>query len=137
MHEFTIATSIVEALLDLAKQQRSERVLEVHMRIGKLRAISTEQVKFSYEILAKGTALEGSNLIVEESVGNVRCPACSYHAAFNPDVDPSFHFGVPLLLCPQCGDNLSIDGGDECVIARVRMVAPTAREGMTEKQVFG
>lgn len=136
MHEFTIATSIVEALLDLAKQQRSDKVLEAHMRIGKLRAFSIEQVKFSYDILAKGTPLEGSSLIVEESVGTVRCPACRYHAAFNPD-DSSFHFGVPLLLCPQCDNSLSIDGGDECVITRVRMVASTAKEGTTENDVVG
>ena len=60
MHEFSFATSIVESVLDLAKKQGASKVLGVHMRIGKLRALSTEQLSFSYEILAKGTILEGS-----------------------------------------------------------------------------
>jgi hydrogenase nickel incorporation protein HypA/HybF len=135
MHEFTIATSIVDALLDLARQQGSDRVLEVQMKIGKLRAISIEQVKFSYDILAKGTPLEGSSLTVEESSGSLRCPECSYHGEFNPDDDLSFHFGVPPLLCPQCGNSLSIDGGDECVITKVRMVTSTAKEGTPEREL--
>jgi len=136
MHEFTIASSIVEALLDLAREQGSSKVLKVHLRIGKLRALSIEQVKFSYDILAKGTALEGSSLTVEESAGSVRCPSCSYHGEFNPD-DLSFHFGVPPLLCPQCGNSLSIDGGDECVITKVRMLASTAKEGTPERELVG
>lgn len=129
MHEFTIASSIHEALIDLAQQQRSSRVLEVYLKIGKLRAISIDQVKFSYDVLAKGTILEGSRLMVDESAGNVKCNVCNYRGEFTPDDELSFHFGIPPLICPKCGKSLSIEGGDECVITRVRMLAPTgARE---------
>jgi hydrogenase nickel incorporation protein HypA/HybF len=126
MHEFTITSSIVEAVLDLARKQGSRMIQEVHLTIGKLRVLSIDQVKFCYDVLAKGTVLEGSKLIVEERTGNLRCPQCNYNSEFNPENDPSFHFGVPPLICPQCGNALTIEGGDELVITRVRMLLPSA-----------
>lgn len=135
MHEFTIASSIVETLIDLASKQGSSKVLEVHLRIGKLRALSTEQVSFSYNILAKGTALEGSRLAVEETAGHVKCPSCSYQKEIDPEGDTSFHFGIPTLICPQCGGALNIEGGDECMITSVRMLLPTVAEGKNASQM--
>ncbi len=135
MHEFTIASSIVETLIELANKQGSSKVLEVHLRIGKLRALSTEQVSFSYNILAKGTALEGSQLAVEETTGHVRCPDCSYQNEIDPHGDTYFHFGIPTLICPQCGGALNIEGGDDCMITSVRMLLPTAEDkGKTASQ---
>jgi hydrogenase nickel incorporation protein HypA/HybF len=125
MHEFTITSSIVEAVLDLARKQGSRKVQEVHLTIGKLRVLSIDQVKFCYDVLAKGTLLEDSKLIVEVTPGNLRCPQCNYTAEFNPENDPLFHFGVPPLVCPQCGNALTIEGGDELVITRVRMLLPS------------
>lgn len=127
MHEFTITTSIVEAVLDLARKQGSRKVQEVRLTVGKLRVLSIDQVKFCYDVLAKGTVLEGSKLIVEETTGNLRCQQCDYNSEFNPDNDPSFHFGVPSLVCPRCGNVLTIEGGDELVITRVRMLLPSVK----------
>lgn len=137
MHEFSFATSIVEALLDLAQKQGASKILEVRLRIGALRALSVEQVKFSYNILAKGTLLEGSRLFVEESMGSVRCPNCGYHATMDPNGD-AFHFGIPTLLCPQCSGSLGIEGGDECTITSVRMLLPTKeKEGELKSAADG
>jgi hydrogenase nickel incorporation protein HypA/HybF len=130
MHEFTVTSWIVEALFDLVKKEGADRVFEVHLRIGKLRALSLDQVRFCYDVLAKGTALEGSSLIIEESAGRVRCVNCSYHAEFNPEGD-TYHFGLPPLSCPQCGSSVSVEGGDECVITKIRMQVPSALESAT------
>ena len=126
MHELAIATSLVEELLELVKKQSSSKVLEVHLRVGKLRVLSIDQLKFSYEILSKGTALEGSLLDVEETPGYARCTNCHHAEKLETD-DLSFHFSLPQMTCPQCGTNLILEGGDECLITRVRMLAPSAR----------
>jgi hydrogenase nickel incorporation protein HypA/HybF len=125
VHEMTITASLVEAVTDLAKQQGAKRVIEVHLRVGKLRALSIDQVKFSYEILTKGTLLDGSKLIVEETPGKVRCSVCKYGEEFDPQGDLAYHFGLPPLVCPNCGNMLEVEGGDECVITKVRMLAPS------------
>ena len=125
MHELAIATSLTEALLELVKEHSSSKVLEVHLKVGKLRVLSIDQLKFSYEILSKGTALEGSTLQVEETPGYTRCTNCNYTEKLEID-DLSFHFSLPQITCPQCGVNLILEGGDECLITRVRMIAPSA-----------
>jgi hydrogenase nickel incorporation protein HypA/HybF len=126
VHEFAIATSLVESLLELVKKQSASKVLEVRLRVGKLRVLSIDQLKFSYGILSKGTALEGSLLDVEETPGYARCINCHYAEKLEID-DLSFHFSLPQMTCPQCGANLILEGGDELLITRVRMLAPSAR----------
>jgi len=125
LHEFAFTTSVVESLLDLARQQNIMRVLEVHLRIGKLRALSTEQVRFAYTVLTKGTILEGSKLSIENADGLLRCVDCSYHVKFDPEDDPAYHFAIPRLFCPRCSGAMTIEGGDESLITKVRLqVAP-------------
>jgi len=87
MHEFTITSAIVEALFDLADKQGSKRVLEVYLSIGKLRSLSSEQVRFSYGILTKGTILQGSKLIIEETDAQIRCIKCGYMGQLDPRDD--------------------------------------------------
>ena len=125
MHELAIATSLTEALLELAQERSASKVLEVHLKVGKLRVLSIDQLSFSYEILSKGTVLEGSTLTVEETPGYARCTNCNYAEKLET-YDLSFHFSLPQMTCPRCGVNLILEGGDECLITKVRMVAPSA-----------
>jgi hydrogenase nickel incorporation protein HypA/HybF len=125
LHEFSIATSLVEALFEIAQKQSSTKVLEVQLRVGKLRLVSLEQLRFSYEILTKGTLLEGSQLTIEETAGFTRCPNCGFSQEILETGDFSYHYGFPAMSCPKCGTNLILEGGDECLITKVRMVIPS------------
>lgn len=126
MHEFSIATSLVDTLLEFAQRNEHGKLLEVHLRIGKLRAISIEQLKFSYQVLAKGQFLAGSKLIVEETPATIHCPECGFRDDFDV-TDDSYHFTLPSLSCPKCGANVNLEGGDEVVISRVRMKVPSKK----------
>ena len=128
MHEFSIASLIVESLLDLVKKQGAKRVLEVHLQIGQLRALSAEQVKFSYGILTKGTKLQDSNLLIREVAANAHCLKCGYDSKLESREDMAYHFALPSLACPKCGDALTITGGDECTISKVKMELPTKNQ---------
>ena len=127
MHELSIATSLVEALLEIAEKQGASRIISVRLRVGKLRLISIEQLRFSYEIIAKGTIAEGSRLTVEETPGFTRCPNCGYSREFETG-DMMFHFSLPTMKCSKCGVQLEIEGGDECLITKVRMASPEPSE---------
>jgi hydrogenase nickel incorporation protein HypA/HybF len=124
VHELSIATSLVEALSEIAQKQAATKVVAVHLRVGKLRLISLDQLKFSYEILSKGTLLEGSRLAIEETPGFTRCPNCGYAREFETG-DMMFHFSLPTMKCPKCGTDMKIEGGDECLITHVRMILPS------------
>ena len=127
MHELTIATSLVEALLEIAKKQSSNKIVAVQLKVGKLRLISVDQLKFSYEILSKGTLLEGSQLTIEETAAFTRCQNCGYAQELETG-DTRYHFALPPMKCPKCGSDLKVEGGDECLITKVRMTLPEPAE---------
>jgi len=81
-----------------------------------------EQVQFAYEVLAKGTILEGSKLVIEEQEGVVKCDKCGYKGGFKYEDDPLYHVPLPTLKCPQCGSVVSIVAGKECTIKSIKMM---------------
>jgi len=121
MHELSIATILVNTLLDYQRKQKTSlRVLAVYVLIGKLRAISIEQLTYSYDLLIKGTSVAGSKLIVEEVPAKIDCPKCNFTDTLAMK-DDSFHFAIPSLSCPRCGTHLNLTGGDELKIAKIRV----------------
>jgi len=123
MHELSLASTLVDTLLEYAPKNPDGKVLEVHLRVGKLRAISIEQLKFSYQVLAKDRFLKGSKLIIEETPAKTRCPKCGLKQDFAV-ADDSYHFTLPTLSCPKCRSPVELQGGDEVVITKVRIRSP-------------
>jgi hydrogenase nickel incorporation protein HypA/HybF len=127
MHELSIATELLKTLLDYQKkQEKSVKILEVHVRIGKLRTVALEQLRYCYNLLIKGTSAAGSKLIVEEIPAKITCPTCKFNNDFDVK-DDSFHFTIPSLTCPRCGTRLNLEGGDELQITKIRMQEVSAR----------
>jgi hydrogenase nickel incorporation protein HypA/HybF len=70
MHELSIALSIVDGVTEEAGQHGGGPVRAVHLRLGRLSGIVAEALLFSYEVACEGTALQGSELRIEEVEGN-------------------------------------------------------------------
>ena len=121
MHEFSMATRIVETVLRTAEVQKARKVKEVKLTIGALSFLNAEQVKFAYNVLSEGTLLEGSELIVKEKKAKVRCEKCGYEGPISNIEDPAYHFYFPSLLCPKCGGTSTVIEGKECILESVKM----------------
>lgn len=121
MHEFSMTTQIVENVLQEAREHNAKKVVEVHLAIGRLTFLGIEQVRFSYQVLIKGTLMDGSKLYIEEKDGVVRCARCGYEGSLNYEDDPMYHVPAPTLLCPKCGGVVQIVGGRECTIKSVKL----------------
>ena len=125
MHEFSITSQMVQSVLEEAQKQKAKRVLEVRMIIGKLSFLGLEQVKFSYEVLVKGTIMDGSKLFIEEKDGQVKCPSCGYEGEISYEDDPMYHISaIPTITlhCPKCKGTVEIVGGRECLIKSVKLI---------------
>ena len=93
MHELSIALSLVESADAAARAAGAQRVNSVHLRVGALSGVVTEALRFSFDVAAQGTLLEGAALTVEELPVVVHCPQC------DADVElPS----VQRFRCPVC-----------------------------------
>jgi len=117
-----MTTQIVETVLQEAEKHNAKRVTEVHLVIGKLTFLGLEQVRFSYDVLVKGTILESSKLYIEEKNGVVKCSSCGYEGDFMYEDDPMYHLPTPTLRCPKCGGVVDIVGGRECTIKSIKLV---------------
>lgn len=122
MHEGSITTQIVQSVLQEADKRNAKKVVEVHLVIGKLTFLNSEQVRFWYEILTKDTIMKNSKLFIEESEGTVRCPKCGYEGNFKYEDAPALHVPTPTLKCPKCGETVEIVGGKDCTIRNIKMM---------------
>ncbi len=121
MHELSVTSKIVENLLEGVERRNARRVHEVHLVIGKFTFLGIEQVNFSYSLLTKGTPLEDSKLLIEETDARVKCNSCGYEGAIKYEEDASYHIALPTLSCPQCKSVVEVVGGQECLIKKVKM----------------
>ena len=122
MHELSMTTQIIESVLEEAKKQEAKKVIEVHLVIGKMTFLGTEQVHFSYNILVEDTIMKGSKLVIEEKDGVIECSSCGYSGEIPVVDDPAYHVPIPTLRCPKCGEAAKIVKGKECTIRSIRMV---------------
>ncbi|WP_456455302.1 hydrogenase maturation nickel metallochaperone HypA [Methanopyrus sp.] len=135
MHELSVAQSVLETVLDVARKRGAERVLSVRLRIGEFTLLNPEQLRFCLEVLAEGTPVEGAKFEIEIERGYFKCVECGHK--WRPEdeslKDPSLHtaFGMSELTelldlkCPKCGSRaVELDGGDACSIESVRLEVP-------------
>lgn len=73
MHELSITRSIVAIVNERA---RGAKVTQVTLEIGQLSAVIPDAIRFCFDVVAKGTLLDGAQLEVIEVPGRSRCRDC-------------------------------------------------------------
>jgi hydrogenase nickel incorporation protein HypA/HybF len=126
MHELSIASGMVEKLLQFAGENPDKKIVEVRLAVGELSHIEEEQLRFCYEAITAETPLEGSKLEVEKVDAMVICPHCSYRG--RPKYWDGALSGIPVatLECPSCGKATEATDGKECAIKSLRFTENTA-----------
>lgn len=71
------------------------RVTALHLNLGPLSGVVKEALTFSYEIACQGTALEGSQLVIEDVPVMIHCGKCR---------QDEFVESIQNLCCPRCGE---------------------------------
>ena len=124
MHEFSIASGLVEKLLDFAEKNPDKKIVEVRVAIGEFTQIEEEQLRFCYDSIITEMLIAGSCLTIEPVPGKVACAHCFY--AGPPKYWEGVLHGSPVatLQCPQCGQAARATDGEECAIKSVRFSRP-------------
>lgn len=92
MHELGIATDIMGVIKRVAEDNNAKRVGEVVVEIGMLAGVERDSLEFCYDVITRGTRLEGSHLKVVEIKPRARCKQCEKEYEVRMD---NFH-------CPYC-----------------------------------
>ena len=104
MHELSIADA-VRAIAE--RHADGRRVTRVELRIGHLRQVVPASLEFAWELVTKGTTLDGAELAIEYVPATTICDRCDA-ATLLVAVPP---------LCGACGSlDVEVRGGDELLV---------------------
>ena len=124
MHELAIADSVVTIA---SAHAGDRRVTKVFLRVGHLRQVVPSALEFAFELVARGTVVEGAELEIEQVPATARCGACAVDTELTSFLAP----------CGRCGSmDLEVLGGDELAVDALeldelsRTVAATADGGV-------
>ena len=122
MHELSIASAVVDRVLELLDSHRAKKVLSVRLSVGELSHLEADQLQFCYTAIAQGTAMENSTLEIEKIAAIIECPRCSYKGRPNYWEAALFAAPIPTLECPECGGAVEPVEGNDCAIKSVRFI---------------
>ncbi len=122
MHELSIASTLVESVLEFANTPPPKKVLKVLLQIGELTCVEPEQLQFCYSAVIQETAIENSTLEIERVPAEVACPHCGYAGPPKYWEDALSAAPVATLQCPTCGKAVTTTHGHDCTLRTIRYV---------------
>ena len=113
MHEMGIAMEIVDiAKASIPADMQGARVQRVNLQVGKLSAIVADSLRFCFDLVVKGTSLEGAELAIEEVPVVARCRDCQ----------TQWTVTEPVFTCQSCqGGAIDILSGRELDIKSIEI----------------
>ena len=104
MHELSIA----EAIVDVALRHAGGRsVTVVELKVGHLRQVVPSALEFAFELVTRGTVLEGAELHMEEVAAAGSCRTCEMDTPL-PELP---------LCCRHCGGfDVEVTRGEELLV---------------------
>ncbi|WP_428547384.1 hydrogenase maturation nickel metallochaperone HypA [Profundibacter sp.] len=104
MHEMSICESILGVIEAQAVAQSFRKVRWVRLEIGPLAGVETEALRFSFDVVTRGSLAEGAALEIIAPPVTAWCMLCAEAVEVSQRFDP----------CPKCGSHqVQITGGDE------------------------
>jgi len=116
MHEVSVVSSIIEAVLAELKKHGAAKADEITVVIGDLTSLGEEQMEFAYGIMTKDTELDGSSIHFEREPVTLRCIKCGHEGQAETLQNDFYNHTVPIISCPKCGGQAEILSGQSCRI---------------------
>ena len=109
MHELSITQSVVDAVIE---RMDGATVTAIELEIGKLSGVEPDSVRFCFELVAGGTALDGARLDIVEPAGEGRCRDCGTLSKFDDRI----------VLCSCGSGDVDVLSGTQLRIRSVEVV---------------
>ncbi|MEX0569000.1 MAG: hydrogenase nickel incorporation protein HypA [Candidatus Njordarchaeota archaeon] len=116
MHEWALAESIINAVVEVAKKENTDKVTEIDIVVGELQTIDLEILKYALDALREGTVASEAKINFIDEKPKLRCNVCGYEwiiedlkEVMKSEEIESVHF-IPELVhvfisCPNCGSS--------------------------------
>lgn len=113
MHEASIAASLIDIVLDTAKNNNAKKVVSVTAKIGKLAAVDSESLHFAYDALKEDNPLiSESQLIIDTVPITGQCDKCGKTDTYEE----------MFFACSACGSYaVKLLTGEELTVSEIEV----------------
>ena len=112
MHEMSICESIISVIEQQAVAQSFSKVNMVRLEVGAMAGVELEALRFSFDVVTRGSLAEGAKLDVIELPVSGWCMPCAKAISVRERYD----------ACPDCGSyQIQITGGEELRIKEMEV----------------
>lgn len=112
MHEMSLAEGIVQIVESTARANEARAVRAVWLEIGALSHVEQEALRFSFEVVKRGTVAKDARLEVVTTPGRAWCMPCGAAVDLAKLGDP----------CPTCGSyQLQVTHGEEMRVKEIEI----------------
>ena len=112
VHEFSIAQTIVRAVLAELKKVRPSRLVRARIVAGSLHQLVPDNLTFAYEVLTKDTPAAGSVLNIRNVPITAECRLCHWRGEIQG----------ALFVCGRCqAGDIEITGGRELYLDSIEV----------------
>jgi len=112
MHEMSLCEGVLQALQNNARSQGYQRVKTVWLEIGALSGVEVESMRFSFDVVMKGSLADHARLEIIDVPGEAWCMQCAKTVPANQRFD----------ACPDCGSyQLQVTAGEEMKIKELEV----------------
>jgi hydrogenase nickel incorporation protein HypA/HybF len=109
MHELSLLENVREILEEHAVSQNFSKVTQVTLEIGKLSCVEPDALRFSFDVVMKGSLAENATLIMTELDGLGLCQQCGQQLVMETLYEPCASCGSPDVKIVQ-GREMKIKG---------------------------
>ncbi len=104
MHEMSLCEGMRQVIEEQAHAHNVARITRVRVEIGRFAGVEVDALHFAWDVVMRGSAAEGAELVTLELPGRALCYDCMKEVEIENRLDP----------CPSCGGGkLMPQGGDE------------------------
>ena len=112
MHELAITRSMLEIILQQAKQAHAKKVTKINLVIGEMTGVVSDSVQFYLDFLTKNTIAEGAAVSVTMVLSQAKCRTCNQ----------TFKLEEFDWTCPHCQGNIvDVISGKELIVESIEV----------------
>lgn len=113
MHEMALAEGVLNVIEDAARVQGFAQVKTVWLEIGRLAAVEPEALRFSFDVVKRGTIADAASIEIVDVPGQAWCMQCGDTVAIEERG----------AACPACGSyQLQVSGGEDMRVSELEVV---------------
>ena len=113
MHEYSIASSLLQMAVEQARAHAASRVVGLQVRIGELAGVEVPLLENAWSLVRERSLCDGVDLSIARTLACWICTSCGAELARGG-----------LLICQSCGGLVRLTAGDELVLDRIEMEVP-------------